>query len=63
MQTIISNWLYSGEDIARSELTEFDMAARQRMAMQAQRFADWLALENSRSIEASLTARNAVSAS
>lgn len=50
MQTIISNWLYNGEDVAREELQAFDMAARNRMAAEAQRFADWLALENSRAI-------------
>lgn len=50
MQTIISNWLYSGQDIALKELQAFDMAARQRMAAEAKNFADWIALENSRDI-------------
>lgn len=50
MLTTIRNWLYNGEDRALQELKTYDMATRQRMAAEAQQFANWLALENSREI-------------
>lgn len=50
MLTTIRNWLYNGEARALQELQTYDMATRNRMAAEAQSFADWLALENSRDI-------------
>lgn len=50
MNEILSKFLYGSEQEALEELREFSMKDRNDMASKAQRFADWLALENSREI-------------
>ena len=50
MPEILRKWLHSSQQDAIEELQEFGMRERNEMAAQAQAFADWLALQNSRAI-------------
>lgn len=50
MASILRAWLYYTEGSALKALRDLSMQERNDMAAKAQKFADWLALENSREI-------------
>lgn len=48
MKEIFQNWTLGDEHEALAVLREYSMSNRNNLAAEAQKFADWLALQNSR---------------
>lgn len=53
MMDIFNAWRYGQTAAALEELEEYGMKERNEIAAEIQRFADWLATENSKTISAS----------